>query len=297
MTYKKLVFILIFIAFCSFSSFAQKERLADMQGLALNGDMIFELEGYTMTIVNEKGSLDKGSVRKLKKKYGLEKAKHEYKDPNISWDHWIIEDSTSTKGLPNVVGFEKCYLFPQSDDRILMVLLQSSNGRDIAIEKAFMNAFFERKLASYASEDWVARKINFAGREIELGDMCTWVAPQNVHCAAFGQLSWSVFKSIDKALTNTLVLEAANNNSGKYKVEKEENINVLFEGIPTVAKRVTYKIKGSKILLGGRNMLAVYYITQKVRDRYVSCMLTNYIEVKDNYDIPVLLREVMTLSE
>lgn len=298
MKYRLFLFVYLFSLFFYQPVFSQENVLKDMQGLSLKGDMIFELKGYVITVGKEKGSLDnKKDIDKIKKNYNIKNATKEYKDPNIKWQHLVIESTTSVKGVPEAQGFEKCYLLPESDDRMMVVFMQSANGRDEAIENAFMDALFSRELTQYTADNWTASTIDFAGREIQLGDMCSWVSPQNVHCAAFGQMSWSVFDSQEKALINTKILEALNENSGKYKIEKEEDVRVVFEGELTDARRITYKIKGSKLLLGGRNQIAVYYITQKVRGKYVSCMLTNYIEIKDNYELPMLLQEVMRFAE
>ncbi|WP_146212661.1 hypothetical protein [Dysgonomonas alginatilytica] len=289
----RICFLLLLIPLMGYS---QKDILSDMQGLSLKGDMIFELEGYIMTIQKEKASLDKKGIQKIKKKYNLENIEREYSDKNIKWENWVIESSTTVKGLPEVKGFQRCYLLPETDNRMMVVLLQSANGRDTLVEKAFMDAVFSRQLAQYTMDSWVAEKIDFAGREIMLGDVCQWVSPQNVHCASFGQMGWSVFKTQKEAELNTLIQIANNNNSGRYKIMNEENLNVIFEGVPTLAKRITYKINTSKLLSGGRNVLAVYYITQKVRGKYLSCVLTHYVEVKDNYSLPLLLKEVMSIK-
>lgn len=298
MKYRLLFFVFLLNLLLPQSFFSQVNILQDMQGLTLKGDMIFELKGYVITVAKENGSLDrKKDIDRIKKNYALKNIIKEYKDPEIKWQHLAIEATTKIEGVPEAHGFQKCYLLPESDDRMMVVMMQSVNGREEMIEDAFMDALFSRELTQYTTDNWTASAINFVGREIQLGDMCNWVSPQNVHCAAFGQMSWSVFDSEEKALINTKILEALNDNSGKYKIEKSENVNVIFEGEPTVARRVTYKIKGSKLLLGGRNQIAVYYITQKVRGKYVSCMLTNYIEIKDNYDLPMLLQEVMRLAD
>ncbi|MBF0574797.1 hypothetical protein [Dysgonomonas sp. GY617] len=275
--------------------YSQKNILSDMQGLSLNGDMIFELDGYIMTIQKEKAAFNEKGFQKIKKKYHLNDIEREYSDKNVKWENWVIEANTTVKGVPEAKGFQLCYLLPETDNRMMVVLLQSANGRDSLVEKAFMNAVFSRQLSQYTMDSWVAEKIDFAGREIMLGDVCQWVSPHNVHCASFGQMGWSIFKTEKEAELNTLIQIANNNNSGRYKIMHEEELNVIFEGIPTLAKRITYKINTSKLMSGGRNVLAVYYITQKVRGKYLSCVLTHYVEVKDNYSLPILLKEVMSI--
>ena len=292
---KKYLLYLFLIAL-PLKSFTQENILNQMQGLSLKGDMVFAVEGYMMTIQKENGSLGKKGIQKIKNKYNLKDIISEYSDKNLKWENWVIENKTKIKGLPDVEGFQKCYLLPQSNDRMMVVLLQSASGRDSIIEKAFMEALFSRKLSNYTTDNWTAEKVDFAGREITLGDVCQWVSPQNVHCASFGQMAWSIFKTEKEADINTKILIATNNNSGRYKIIKEESIEILFENIPTQAKRYTYKINTSKLLSGGRNTLIVYYVTQKVRDQYLSCIMTQYLEKKDDYSLPMLLQEVMSID-
>lgn len=285
----------LFLCIFPLITFGQKNVLEGMQGLTLKGDMIFELEGYTMTVQREKATLDKKGISKIKKKYDLNDVVSEYSDKQIKWQNYVIENRISFKELPDIEELQFCYLLPESDNRMMVVLLQTASKRDTLIERAFMDALFSRKILDYTTDNWVAEKIDFAGREIQLGDVCRWVSPHNVHCATFGQMGWSVFKTKEEAEINSQIQMFRNNDSGKYKIEKEEEINVVFEEIPTLAKRITYKINTSKLLLGGRDQLCVYYIVQKIRGRYMSCVLSHYIEVKGDYSLPPLLKEVMSV--
>lgn len=296
--FSKIHYILSIIAvFLSLPVCAQQDVLSGMQGLELKGDLVFEIDGYSMLVQKEKASLDSKGIKKIKKKYGLENASKEYSDKNIKWENLVIESTEKIDGLLDVEGFKKCYLLPEDDDNMRVVLLHSVAGRDTLIENAFMDALFSRKLKEYSTDDWVAESIDFAGRTIELGDMCRWVSPRNVHCATFGQMAWSELDTQDEAEINNMVQLINNNNSKKYKPQKEEEIDIIFEGIPTTAKRVTYKLNTPKILLGGRNMLVSYFVTQKVRGKHVSAVLTHYMESKDDYTLPPLLERVMSVKE
>lgn len=290
-----IIYIILFLF--SLPVAAQKDILSDMQGLELKGDLVFEIDGYSMLVQKEKASLNDKGIKKIKKKYGLENVSKEYSDKNIKWENRVIETTEKIEGLPDVEGFKKCYLLPEDDNNMRVVMLHSVAGRDTVIENAFMDALFARKLKQYTTDDWVAESIDFAGRTIELGDMCRWVSPRNVHCATFGQMAWTELDTQEEAEVNNMVQLISNNNSKKYKPQKEEEVDILFEGIPTKAKRVTYKLNTPKILMGGRNMLVTYFVTQKVRGKHVSAVLTHYMESKDDYSLPPLLERVMSLKE
>ncbi len=267
-----------------------------MQGLSYKEGLIFEVEGYTIIIEKNKERLSEKGIKNIKKKYDLKQVTKEYSDSQIKWQNYVIEGKSYEKSVPDVVHYQLCYLFPETDQTMTVVLFESPSRKDTLVEKAFMVAFFNRQLSKYTADTWEADKINFAGRNIPLGNVCSWVSPCNVHCPAFGQISWSTFRNPEDAEVNNQAYYIINKKSGMYKQLREEDVDIVFEGTPTRAKRAIYKINRSKVLLGGRNELAVYYVVQKVRGKYISCVLSHYIEDKNNYRLAPLLEEVMKLD-
>lgn len=78
---------------------------------------------------------------------------------------------------------------------------------------------------------------------------------------------------------------------------KQENVTFYFEGIETQALRTSVKMKIPELIMGGSNVLIVYYVTSKVRDRYVSCILSHYTDDINADDLPPLLGEVMEIKK
>ena len=78
-------------------------------------------------------------------------------------------------------------------------------------------------------------------------------------------------------------------------------MEVIFEGTPTTAKKVIYDFTGVKSLLArtsdGKN-LTIYYVASKVRENYVSCVMSfwNNDNITKNGLAP-LLEEVMQLKK
>jgi len=295
---QKIILILfLFSTIFSLSAQSQKNILEDMQGLSYEEGLVFEVEGYTIHVEKNKASLDKKGIDKIKKKYEIKDVLSEYRDNRWKWENYVIEGEDMDRKNPKVFTRKLCYLIPETDNMMTVVSFESPNRKDTLMEQAFMEAFFNRQINEYLNDSWNAEEINFAGRKIPLGNICAWISPCNVHCPAFGQISWSLFRTKEDAEINNNALFLINKYSGTHNVISEENdINVIFEGSPAKAKRIIYKLKRSKILLGGRNLLAVYYLVQKVRGKYMSCILSHYIEDKDNYRLAPLLEEVMTLN-
>lgn len=293
----RVLIVLLFVFQASGAVLAQEGVLADMQGLSYEKGWVFELEGYTISVEKNKEKLNDKGIKRIKKKYDLNNVSSEYSDKKLKWENWVIESKSFEKNVPDVINYQTCYLLPESDDYMNVVSFESLNRRDTILEQTFLNAFFSRNLSQYVKDSWTAEEINFAGRRIPLGNICAWVAPYNVHCPSFGQISWSVFRNKEDAEINNYAHYLLNKKSGQYKVLDESDVDILFEGYQTQAKRLIYKINKSKALLGGRNELAVYYVVRKVRGKYISCVLSHYIEDRDNYRLPPLLEEVMSLPE
>ena len=172
------------------------------------------------------------------------------------------------------------------------------------------NPEFERKMIDLILSDAIPKdcfssiktdKINFAGREIELGGNCEWMNINNIQCPYYGQMNWSVHKTKESAeLSIQNQLKATKIKNGG-KVISEEEIDIVFEDVPSKAKKVYYDFTGVTSILasmsGGKN-LTIYYISEKVRDNYVSCVLSFWNNDNINPSgLPPLLEEVMSIAE
>lgn len=292
----KLLYIFLLLLFFSHALCSQNNILSGMQGLSLEDIVSFEIQGYNITITKEEIGLNKKGIEKIKKEYGFNNAAHEYTDNKLKWQNRVIEKTESLPKRPGITDYKLCYLLPETDNKMITILFHSVNQKDTLLEQSFLNAFFDRSIVNYVSDNWIAEKIDFVGREITLGNACEWVAPHNVHCPAFGQISWSVFRNKYQADLYKDAQILLNKYNKQYKQIKEDTADVIFEGYQCKAKRIIYQINKSKLFLGGRNLIAVYYLSEKIRGKFISCVLTHYIEYKDDYRLPPLIEEIMKLK-
>ncbi len=122
----------------------------------------------------------------------------------------------------------------------------------------------------------------------------------NIQCPYNGQLSWSVHdtkESADLSIQHQLQVTKAKNGGA---VVSEDDVAIIFEGAPTTAKRVNYDLTGVTSLLaslsGGKN-LTIYYVSEKVRDNYMSCVLSFWNnDTIGSSGLTPLLEEVMTIE-
>lgn len=105
------------------------------------------------------------------------------------------------------------------------------------------------------------------------------------------------FKSAKNAIENQL--EITKHRKGGTVIS-EEIVNIEFEGVVTTAKKVIYDFKGvTSVLVGmtGGKTLTIYYIAEKVRGNYLSCVLSYWNnDVITETGLPPLLNEVMKLK-
>jgi hypothetical protein len=104
--------------------------------------------------------------------------------------------------------------------------------------------------------------INFIGRGIKAPNGCRWMSPHNYQCPYLGQMSWSLFRNYESAVSATELSKKITQSKKLVKVLEEKEQILLFEGIETKVLNCKYKMKVPKVLNGGSNILIVYYVTQ-----------------------------------
>ena len=107
-------------------------------------------------------------------------------------------------------------------------------------------------------------------------------------------MEWSIHKNKESAdLSNEHKLERTKSKKGG-KIISEENVNIIFEDTPTIAKKVIYDFNGIVSLAAGGDSLIIYYVSEKIRGQNVSCVMSfwNNDNITTNGITP-LLEEVM----
>lgn len=291
---RNLLLVIFLILFPTFL-LSQEYDLSGMQGLKdKNGDVRLELSGYDILITTMKGQAgDEKVIGSIKKKYDMGTILAEYSEAGIPKANKIIEAESKLKDRPKVKLNQVCYILEKSEKEAEIVLFQTLNQRDIILEQEVIRTYLKNGLKYYILDEPTAGSISFAGREINLGTACKWMSPHNINCNG-GQMSWAEFPSFESANLDINARIDANANDN-VTILSENDIDVIFEGIPSLAHRVVYKQKAG---FGQRTQpLIVYYIVQEVRDRYISCVLSNYGYNRNDYELAPLLQEVMSIPE
>lgn len=283
---KKFATAIILIIF-SQAVFSQDVGFRGMHGLYDSKNKLFiKYQSYSIYIDTYKGVLSNPkTINKIKKSLDVGDVLAEYSEPAFGTDNLVIEATQTDNERPEVKASTACYVFAKPEKEVLVILFSTINQRDVTVEHDIVKAYNETGLKEYISDNLTAEYIDFAGRDVKLGNACGWRGPNNLFCKG-GQISWSEFPSYDQAVVDLQSCILANE-SEKRKVLSDEDIEVIFEDIPTIARRIVYHDPASQY------PLAVYYIAQEVRERAVSCVMSNYVYNTKDYELTSLLRQFM----
>ena len=289
---KKILFLSLFslVSFCMIANDFTSPALQGLQGK--NGELYFEMSGYGIRVFSYKGKISSSKdIAKVKKKYKIQNIQAEYSDDQIGIQNAIIEYQSSLANNPEVILNEVFFLLQKAENEMTIIHFNTLNQRDIILEQDFVKAYLNDSLTDYISKDWNVETVSFAGKTIQLGNACGWRSPHNLYCKG-GQISWSEFSSYETA---NLDLDAriAANNSPDYSILSEEDIDILFDGIPTVAYRIAYLSEKDYY----RTPLIVYYVVTELRGRYISCTMSNYGYNRNDYELSPLLEQFMSIPE
>lgn len=280
-----LLFLLI-----SISATSQTIDLSGLQGLKDDKGQIFlEANGYSISITSETGQLDnQKTIDEIKKRYKIKDIIAEYSEPEIGNNNHIIESESTDSSRPKAKYNQAFYIIPKNKTEVAVIFFKTLNQRDILLEQTIVKIYLQNELSEFISESWDAHTISFIGRDIELGNTCKWLFPHNVRCGK-GQIRWSEFPSFLEAqldINNRIDANISNNTS----ILSEEDIDVIFEDIPSLAHRVVYQQNTMDA-----KPLIVYYVVQEIRGKYVSCILSQYGYNKDDYELAPVVQQVMNI--
>ncbi|MFV0469194.1 MAG: hypothetical protein ACK5MK_09745 [Dysgonomonas sp.] len=294
---KRLTALLFFLT-SAFILFGQSEnKLQGLHGLTYKGSDYFEFAGNEISITTHKNKkLNAKDISWIKNKYNLKNVSLEYSDSSQSKPNRIIVSSNFQTDGHAININQTCYIFLTKNNEVETILFQTANARDTLAERQFLEAYNLNTIGNYATPCCNADSIDFAGRNIRLGSDCRWMSPHNVYCGNKGQVSWSEFSTFDEAVEDCKTRIKANEDD-KSIVLSDEDLDIDFEGVPSVARRIVYlPVEAVYDKKYSNYVLVVYYVVEQVRGRYLSCVMSNYGQNRYDYHLGQLLAEVMTLN-
>lgn len=284
------VFLYLFIFLCP-TIYAQNEDLLNqMRGFKHRNDLTeFNISGHDIYTMHRYEAFNKKGIKNILNYCGIKNIIAQYTDSTLSRQNLVIESNLRSRKNSKMSGHTLLYIFPREKQGLDIVIFQTLMPLNKEICGQFLEAYFANDLSKYITEEQTTNNIDFVGRNIELSGSGEWQSPNNLQYGNQGQISWSTFESLNDA--NEYIRLCMEENSAWKSVLTEE-VEVLFEDIPTTATRIVYKAGNG----WNKNRLAVYYVATKVRDTYIGCILSNYISNDQDYSLASLLQEVMILD-
>jgi hypothetical protein len=296
-------FLILVVLISSFysSSFAQKNDslFSRLQAISNSGTDFFNVDGIEITSQNINSAFSKKNILKKFKKYSIKEEDLNSVDSSIQNQHYYISKKEEVSS--GTIQQTSYYFIESKSKGIIAITFADINKTDKVFEREFVSLILNDNIPKSVYTPLVIDSINFAGRKIALGKGCNWMGINNVQCPYYGQMNWSVHKTLENAsqsVTNQYSIIKAKKGG---KIISEEFADVIFEGTDVKAKKVVYDFKGVKSLLvgmSGGKTLTIYFVASPAKENFVSCVMSFWNN--DNINpggLPPLLEEVMKLKK
>lgn len=268
---------------------------------AINNQTIifYNIDGVDFSSQTFNNEFSEKGLKKLFRKYSISNDEIKIKDDSLKFNNLYITKSDKVTDEINQIS---SYYFVENQNKTVSVFWFGYYDKlDKNFERKYVNLILNDKIPNQVFESLTIDSIDFAGRKIELGNSCYWTNINTVQCPYYGEMNWSVHKTIESAQNSIKNQFNVTKSQKGGKVISAEEVDVVFEGTETKAKKIIYDFTGIKSVLAGMSggkTLTVYYVASKVRENYVSCCLSfwNNDTITENGLAP-LLEKVMVLKK
>jgi hypothetical protein len=258
----------------------------------------YNIDGYEISSLKMSGKFTKKDIQKKYKKLKIKEDELILSDTTMDLQNYYVHKSDTFQGA-NVMN-ASYYFIKTKEDEISAITFSSYNEVDIEFEKQFVRLVLNDNIPNDIYSSITTDSVNFGGRKLYLGGNCRWMNINNIQCSGYGQMNWSVYKdkeSSERGLETQRQVSLANSHG---KVVSDEIVDVTFEEVDTMARKVIYDFTGvSSALVGitGGKTLTIYFISAPVRGNYISCVMSFWNNDMINPSgLAPLLEEVMQLK-
>lgn len=300
MNKQSLIIVLLVFAF-TYTAFGQKNDslFSRLQAISNSSTDFFNVDGIEITSQNINAPFSRKSILKKFKQFSIKEKDLIINDSTIENQNYYV--SKSQEMLPGTVQQTSFYFIENKNGGVTAITFANVNKSDRVFEREFVALIMNDEIPGSVFTSVGIDSINFAGRKISLGKSCSWMGVNNVQCPYYGQMNWSVHKTLDDAaqsVTNQYNLIKIKRGG---KIISEEFSDVIFEGTEVKAKKVVYDFKGVKSLLAGMSggkTLTIYFVASPGKQNFVSCVMSFWNNDSINPSgLPPLLELVMKLKK
>ncbi|CAL2093414.1 hypothetical protein [Tenacibaculum sp. 190524A02b] len=293
--------IMLLLLFLSQYTFSQNEDLFKrLRVIKKEKSAFYNVDGIDFSKENFGKTFNKRNLRKAFARYNVKRKVSKTTDTTLNFKNYKVTKKEKLRGGGTII--RNIYITENKENIIEIYAFNYLNkikGKNF--EYKMIKLIRANKVPKTCYNSLDLSKVNFVGRELKLGVSCRWMGINNVQCPYYGQMNWSLHKtkeSADIAVKNQF--EMTKSKKG-VKLISEEEQTIIFEEAPTKVKKVVFKLKGlNKLLastLSGGKSLTVYYVSAKVRENFVSCVLSHWDnDVRNPSGLPPLLDSVMRID-
>ncbi len=274
---------------------SSKVFFENFHGLSNDNDHNYiEGEGYNIAIVTFHLEPTESNYKKAAKKTFHKYVVLKQKMNGDPLENFVIENNDPQQGIPVI---RKAFLIRGENNTITVIsfarfIRMDSNFVNNAVAMIIYNGVYDSVFMHVRPSS-----LDFLGHNIALGNTCHWMGPDNMQCTHYGQMNWSVYKTMADAEEYKQIQIDANKAKKLTKVISEEKVPVIFEGVETIADRIVFKVKLPKMVTGGSNALIVYYVAAEVHGKFVHCVMSFYEDEAPQGKLAPFIAEVMKLKQ
>lgn len=266
---------------------AGEKLFSNFHGLFMD-DKTAVLEGEGMTIRVE--NVDLPATNK-----SLNKIKNAYMPAG---DIFPVENVVFPKPNLMLLGGEVIVNQYATTELLFEVVAPDSTMYAIIVTSAFMLDFdraavlvkdiVDNGLPYYVMTIRDGGVVDFIGRPLRLGNVCSWHSPHRLNCDGLGELYWSLYQSAEDADMAMQIDMAIMEASSIGVAQKAKKVPVSFEGQSITATKIVYKTEGEFNKVG-------YFLTARIRGKYVFCKTSFTEDQAKDKDLSPLAAKIISL--
>lgn len=272
----KIIILLLLIS--STAIYSQNNELFDrLRAINTNGSLIFyNIDGIAITSETMIYGYKDINLEMAYDLYNVSTAK---KEANSRLSYENVSTKIESKRNDKITEHSSYYFIKNKNNKVVIFHFGSINKTDEDFEIKFINLVMNDEIPESCFSKRPIETINIASRLIEIEGDCKYANVNSVQCPYSGQVSWSLHKELSDAKKQIGYEFEITKSKDEAKLTKEENINLVFEGVNTLAKKATFQVQSSSnpsLKSLEERKLITYYIAETVRGQNISCVLSHW---------------------
>lgn len=189
------LFIVFFFTTISFSQ-DNDDYTKRIKAINSKSLIFYNSDGVDFSSQTFSGEFSEKNLKKAFRKYSIKEADVKIKDNSLDFNNLYI---TKSEKITEDINQINSYYFVEKNNSITVIWFGYFNKLNKDFEQKYANLIMKDEIPKEIFEPMTIDSIGFAGRKIELGNECYWTNVNTVQCPYYGEMNWSVHKSLESA--------------------------------------------------------------------------------------------------